>query len=155
MFKRMSLLKEKKKINHLKRSLWESPKLFFKWLMQKIVKFSCCENFFQNKIILTLLGLSILVNVVNWLILVIFIRPVDVDIILHYNVYFGVDMMGNWKQVFIAPFIGSFLLVANTILATYFYRHKERVASYILLLTTLMVQISFIIASASIIKINY
>lgn len=143
-----------KKIN-FKKSLLVKPKLFFKWIIKKITRSIQKVTFFQSKIILTLLSLSLLANLVNWLILFIFIRPVDTDIILHYNVYFGVDSMGSWKQVFIMPVIGFILFIINVALATYFYRNKERIASYVLLLTALMAQIGFIIASVSVIIINY
>jgi len=142
-----------KKIN-FKKSLLGKPKLFFKWMVKKIVKSVRERVFFQSKIVLTLLILSLLANIANWLILFIFIRPVDIDIILHYNVYFGVDTMGNWKQVFIMPVIGFILFIINAVLAAYFYRNKERIASYVLLLTALMAQVGFIIASVSIILIN-
>jgi|GEM_PF-264124 len=142
-----------KKIN-FKKSLLGKPKLFFKGTVKKITRSIRERAFFQSKIVLMLLILGLLANIANWLILFIFIRPVDTDIILHYNVYFGVDTMGNWKQVFIMPVIGFILFIINAALAAYFYRNKERIASYVLLLTALMAQVSFIIASAGIILIN-
>ena len=99
--------------------------------------------------------LSFLANIINWIILLIFVHPVDGGIILHYNVYFGVDEAGGSKQIFIMPSTGLILFVINALLASYFYRQKERIASYILLLTSIMAQMSLIIASVSVIIINY
>ncbi len=116
---------------------------------------SFAEGYFQSYIVLWLLALSIVANIANWAVLKIFIKPVDFPIILHYNVYFGVDMVGNWGQVYFLPSLGVGLLLINSILSIYFYYRKERIASYLILLATLMIQLSLIVASTSVIIINY
>ena len=113
------------------------------------------EDFFQSQITRWLLGLSLAANLINWIILKIFVQPVDFPIILHYNVYFGVDILGDWKQVFTLPFLGIVLLVINVLLALFFYDNKERIASYILLLAMFMIQLNLLVASVSITVINY
>lgn len=125
------------------KSLTGKRKLFFK------------SEYWRNRIAFWLLVSSLLANVVNWAILPIFVRPTVSTIILHYNVYFGVDAMGDWKWVFILPGIGFFLLIVNNFLAMYFYANKERIASYVLLIGALMVQLCLLIASISVIIINY
>lgn len=113
------------------------------------------QDFFRSKIVFWLIIFSLVANVTNWMGLWILVRPIDGNIILHYNVYFGVDMMGNWKLVFIMPSVGLLLFLINFFLALYFYHQKERIASYILLLASLMIQLSLLVASVSIIIINY
>ena len=113
------------------------------------------RDFFKSHIAIWLLILSFLANAINWIILKIWIKPVEFPIILHYNVYFGVDLLGNYRQTYILPLIGLSLLVINLLLAMYFYAQKERIASYVLLMATLMIQLSLIVASASVILINY
>lgn len=130
-----------KKINS--KSLTERFKFFFK------------KDYWHGRIVLWLLVSAVFANLINWLIIVVFIRPVVPTIILHYNVYFGVDMMGNPKWVFVLPAIGLFLLLVNNFLAIYFYDNKERIASYILLTGALMIQLSLLIATLSVIIINY
>ena len=125
-----------------------SFKLFFeKHITQK--------EFFRSKIVLWLLALNVVANIVNWVAIAIFINRLDGEIILHYNVYFGVDSMGDWHRIFILPVIGIILFVFNVVLAIYFHIKKERIASYILLLASFMAQINLIIAAASILMINY
>ena len=132
----------------LLKSLKNKFKLFFeKHILEK--------EFFRSKIILWLLALNVVTNIVNWVVIAIFINRLDGDIILHYNVYFGVDSMGDWRRIFILPVIGIILLALNAALAAYFYTKKERIASYILLLVALMAQINLIIAATSILMINY
>lgn len=138
---------EKSKIELLK-SLKNGFKLFFeKHIFQK--------EFFRSKITLWLLALNMFANVANWIIIAIFINRLDGDIILHYNVYFGVDAMGDWHRVFLLPIIGVIILALNAALAAYFFIKKERIASYILLLASFMVQVNLIIAAASVMMINY
>lgn len=113
------------------------------------------QEYFRNHIIDWLLILSFVSNLANWILLKIFVKPVDHSIILHYNVYFGVDETGNWKNVWILPSIGLFLLIINLSLSLYFYRNEERIAGYLLLMATLMVQLSLVVAAVSVILINY
>ena len=113
------------------------------------------QDFFQNGIVRWLSILSLAANAAIWIGLKIFIKPVDLPIILHYNVYFGVDNLGDWRQVFILPVLGLILFAINFSLAIHFYGQKERIASHILLMATLMLQLSLLVAAVSVIIINY
>lgn len=137
----MENIRDKKEENP--KSLISKSKLFFK------------NNFFKNRLVLWMISLSLICNLINWAILWYFIKPVDSSIILHYNVYFGVDMTGDWKGAFILPAIGLIIFLTNLILAHYFFQKLERIASHILLMASLMAQLSLLIASLSIILINY
>lgn len=113
------------------------------------------EEYFQSSIAVCLMVLSLVTNLANWLILKIFIQPIDLPIILHYNVYFGVDMMGNYKEAYVLPLIGMILLFVNFFLSKYLYEKKERIASYLLLMAAAMIQLALIVSSISVIIINY
>ena len=125
------------------KSLKSRFKLFFK------------NEFFKNKITVWMIVLNLFFNMVNWVSLWYFIKPVDSSIILHYNVYFGVDMIGSWKMAYMLPGIGLSLFFVNFFLAYYFFKKTERIASHILLIASFMIQLSLLIACASIIMINY
>lgn len=113
------------------------------------------QEYFRNIIVAWLIILSLAANIANWIILKLLIQPVDFPIILHYNVYFGVDLKGNYLQVFGIPLIGLFLFLINNLLSLKAYRSGERIASYLLLMATLMMQVNLIVYSLSIILINY
>lgn len=113
------------------------------------------HDYFKSHIIIWLLILGLIANLINWIILKIWIKPVDFSVILHYNVYFGVDSFGDYKQIYILPLIGIVLFIINFLLSLFFYEKKERIASYALLIATLMIQLSLIVASVSVILINY
>jgi hypothetical protein len=84
-----------------------------------------------------------------------FVKPNDLPIVLHYNVYFGVDIIGDWWQVFLLPSIGLVFMLVNGILSYALYKRYERIAAYLFLLTAFLVQVSIVIASVSISIINY
>lgn len=128
-------------------------KIFKKYLNR--VKNFFKQEFFSNTVVHWALIGSLFLNGVCWGFLAFFVRPVDFPIILHYNVYFGVDIIGDWWQAYLLPFIGLVVLIVNMFLSYIFFKQKERVISYLLLLASLIVQISALIAAGSIILINY
>jgi hypothetical protein len=113
------------------------------------------QEYFKNVIVAWLLILSLAANLADWAVLKFLIQPMSTPIILHYNVYFGVDWKGSYPQVFSIPLIGLFLFLVNGLLALKVYREGEIIASYLLLMAVLMLQISLIVYSLSIILINY
>lgn len=123
-------------------------------LKEKTAFFSSNE-FFRNPIFQWVFIASLAVNFINWGALAFFIRPVDFPLILHYNVFFGVDIIGAWWQVFFLPGMGLFILAVNTFLAFLLFARKERIAAYIFLLASFFVQAGLAISSASLILINY
>lgn len=149
------------KINEEKKNLTKKFKFFFN--RANIFNKEADRNrnriklreFLKNKIIFWLSIFAFIVNAANWLVLMIFIQPVDLPLILHYNVYFGVDIMGNWREVFFSPAIGIVLFIINFLLAFYFYKSRERIISYLLMIGTLMIQCGMLIYSISLIVINY
>lgn len=147
-------LKKEKDVFSDKDSDISGKKNFFK-KMALHLNFFWKREIWKSEISLWLVLITFIFNAINWSILFVFIRSVDADIILHYNVYFGVDQIGNSRIIFTLPLIGFFLFIINLFLADFFYRNCERIASYILLLAALMVQVLLVIASISVIVINY
>lgn len=123
--------------------------------LNKIIKLFLGAPYFQSRIVCWLLFFSAFINLVDWLALQFFLRSGENPIILHYNVYFGVDWRGLPKEAFFLPLIGLILLAIDFFLAFYFYARKERIAAYIILMTALMAQLSLLISIISVIIINY
>lgn len=113
------------------------------------------QDFFKSSLVHWALIASLLLNILNWIALAYFIRPVDFPITLHYNVYFGVDIIGAWWQVYFLPAIGLLLLLVNTALGYFFYQQKDRIIGHVLLLATCIAEVAVSIAVAGIIMINY
>lgn len=113
------------------------------------------QEFFHNGLIHWILIGSLFVNLLNWAGAIYFIRPVDFPIILHYNVYFGVDILGSWWEVYFLPGMATFFWIINFILGYFSYQRKERVATYLFLLGAFIIQLGLTVAVGSIIKINF
>jgi hypothetical protein len=78
-----------------------------------------------------MIGLSLLLNIMIWGWLLWYIRPQSDLIFLHYNVLFGVDLIGPWYQVLTIPIIGLCILLVNSALGWFFFG-KDKFISYVL-----------------------
>jgi hypothetical protein len=72
---------------------------------------------------------------------------------LHYNIYFGVDRLGAWQQIFWLPALGLGLFLLNIILQTSVFRHQSFLALMIAIATSLLEGI-FLLAMILIILLN-
>jgi hypothetical protein len=119
------------------------------------LKYFFSQDFFRSPLVQWVIIGALLINAANWGSIAYFIRPVDFPIILHYNVYFGVDVIGAWWQLYFLPLIGLAILSVNAVLGYLFYQQKERIVAHLLVLATFIVQIGITIAVASLLLINY
>ena len=117
------------------------------------VKLFFSNSFWKNKLIIRLTVLSLLLNISLWFYF--FQNKIESDypIILHYNMIFGVDCLGNYEKIYLISFVGLILLLFNSILGYILY-NKEKLASYFLVFSTFVVQIFLIVAGYLIIRIN-
>lgn len=126
-----------------------------KFLVKNEYKKFFAQEYFRSSLVQWVIIGALFLNVLNWVLIAFFNRPVDFPIILHYNVYFGVDVIGAWWQVYSLPAIGLAILLVNTTLGYSFYCQKERIIAHLLMLGTFIVQIIMTIAVASLLTINY
>jgi hypothetical protein len=127
-------------------------------LLEKIktsVKIFLSQDFFRSALVQWVTIGALMLNLADWGTIAFFIRPVDFPIILHYNVYFGVDVIGAWWQVYFLPLVGVIIFSVNVILGYFFYQQKERIAAHLLMLATFIVQIGITVAVACLLIINY
>jgi len=81
------------------------------------------------------------------------IRPTPEQVILHYSVYFGIDLIDVWYAVYLVPAIGAFLFLLNSTLAITWYR-QERIISFLLISATAFFQLILSIAVGLMIWVN-
>ncbi|OGI15461.1 MAG: hypothetical protein A2878_01635 [Candidatus Moranbacteria bacterium RIFCSPHIGHO2_01_FULL_54_31] len=112
-------------------------------------------SFFKNTIVRTLLGANVLFIGASFGVLGYFIRPTDTLLVLHYNVYFGVEIQGIWWQTFILPIAGLLFLAGHLWFSERLYGNAERIAAYLMLFGAWLLNLGILIASASIAFINY
>jgi len=116
-------------------------------------KLTALKPYWHNHVIAQVLFLSAIINVVMWVYLLANREYMGSSIILHYNLFFGVDPRGDYSKIFYLPATGAIFLILNSALGNYFYR-IERLASYLLTLNTLLIQILLMLSSYLIIRVN-
>jgi hypothetical protein len=91
----------------------------------------------------------------NLLIFILFLVKIGFrqNIPLHYNVYFGINLMGDWYQLLVIPFLGLLVILINSTVATFIYL-KERMLAYFLVGSTLAIQILLLLAGLAIVWLN-
>lgn len=72
---------------------------------------------------------------------------------LHYNIYFGVDRLGGWQEIFFIPALGFGLLVLNVILQTIAFQ-KEKWLAMMLACATVMIELLLLVAMVLIVLLN-
>lgn len=121
-----------------------------------ISQYSASNSFtssLSDKFISLNLFFSLLINISLWLLLAYQTRNFTDTISLHYNIYFGIDLLGSRYKVFLLPALGLVFLAINSLVGLLVYK-REKILSYFLFGTSSFVQVIFIIASIFIILIN-
>lgn len=110
-------------------------------------------RFIKNRTVI-LAGIFIIIcNAANWFFLAYKIKPQADPIYLHYTIYFGVDLIGQWFRLFIMPAVGTLVWLVNFVFAFFIYR-KGVFISYLILWITFFLQFSLLFASYLIIRAN-
>ena len=115
--------------------------------------FFTLKIFLKNWWISSSLALSLFFNLFGWWKVLFKIRPIGGNIFLHYNILFGVDLVGDWTKILILPIGGLIIILINYSLGLFFYK-KEKMISIILGLTALSVQIFLAVSLNLIANLN-
>ena len=94
-----------------------------------------------------------LLNIIHWAILYSKIKPSRTQILLHYNVIYGPDLIQKSLYIYWIPLLALILLLINALVAGIFYK-KEKLAAYFLNISSIAVQLIFLIASIVLINAN-
>ena len=116
----------------------------------KLVTF---RSYWKNKIIMNIFVWSCLMNISLWVFLFKNQRNSDLPIILHYNLFFGVDYLGGYNEIYLIPTVGAIIIIINTVLGYLLYE-RERLASYFLAFNIFIVQLFLLLAGYLIVEIN-
>ncbi len=111
------------------------------------------SGFLRDTIARLLLISSFLLNVGLLLFFYFFIKQTDIPIVLHYNVDWGVDYFGEFKNIFTLPFVGLVIFLLNFLLALK-VRSNAKGLSYFLLSVSLISAIFLWLAGIALYIIN-
>lgn len=125
----------------------------FRDFLRAGVRATFASSYWKNRTVSRVNTLSFTLNLIIWIYLLLERIPGGMPMILHYNLFVGVDVVGEYDRLFLLPAVGLLLFATNTILGHYFYR-IERLATYLLALNTLIIQVFLLLASYLIIRVN-
>lgn len=111
-------------------------------------------DFFHSKVYI---GITVLLNLLSWISVVfINLKAGDGPLILHYNVDFGVDLIGFEEDLFIIPLLGLSIFLINLILLTVFARWENaKFLSHFLFTVSLLVNLFLLISLGPIYFVNF
>jgi hypothetical protein len=98
---------------------------------------------FRDRFFQIVLGASLLINLAIWVFLYFKFAPLGSSeniLPLHYNIYFGIDFVGEWKKVFVIPLVGIFFITINFLISDIVYL-RDKIIGYFLVGTGLFVQL--------------
>lgn len=103
------------------------------------------------------LSLALLLNICLWFFSWLFYRQVKEDlIILHYNVDFGVDLIGEPRNIFIIPLLGFFAIIFNFSLLFIFAKRSDfKMLSQLILIVSVLANIFLALSLGPIYLINF
>lgn len=101
--------------------------------------------------------MTLVLNIYIWYLIYKFIDFSREFHVLHYNSYFGIDLLASPLKLLNIPFIGIVILVLNLILAYVFFIFKPgfKILSYFLVLVSFFINLELIIYLLGIIAMEY
>ncbi|MEI7749752.1 MAG: hypothetical protein WCJ25_02010 [Candidatus Moraniibacteriota bacterium] len=112
-------------------------------------------TFFENPLVRSLVIASLSIIVLSFVAVFFFIiRGAERIIVLHFNVFFGVDIVGSPWQALLIPGMSLLFLFLNVAIAYRFYAVRERVAAHILLFAAFLSALSAGVVTAALSFIN-
>ncbi len=112
--------------------------------------------FFSKKPVYWLVVLTLSANFYLWYLIYNFVDFGKDFHVLHYNIYFGIDLIDSPQRLLSIPFLGIFFLVFNLCFSYIVYIFKkEFIIPYFLLSASLFVNLELIIYLIGIIGMEY
>lgn len=101
-----------------------------------------------------MLVVSVVVNLSTWIWLGVRLDTAGEDLIfLHYNILFGVDLIGVWWKVYYVPFVGSIIIIINFLLGWILFNKDKFVASLLMFASTVS-QVFLLIGALLLVFLN-
>ena len=126
-------------------------------VLKKIQSFAelskASDSFFLDRLNFNSLMFAAVLNIIHWLILYIKIKPDQTNILLHYNVVYGSDVVAKSLYIYWIPLLALILFVINFIFAKVYYK-KEKLIAYFINISQIVVQLIFLVASLVLIVAN-
>lgn len=127
--------------------------MFIAKLNEALTSKNNLKSFVSDRLIFFSLAISSLINIIQWSVIYIKLRPGNTNILLHYNVIYGTDLVDKGYYAYAIPGIALGFLIFNVIVAYYFYQ-REKLSSYFLTAANVPVQLIFFTAVIVLVMAN-
>lgn len=109
--------------------------------------------FAKDKLVWINFIVALLLNIAMWVMIYVKVAPTDQSVVLHYNVLSGIDLLGQWYQIYTLPLIGLVLLIFNYVVAYKIY-NRQVIFSYFLTVASSLEQIILLVSTFFVILVN-
>ena len=93
------------------------------------------RSYFRDKWILASFLVSGALQLFQWWYTVSRIRPTGEQLFLHFNILFGVDLIGEWWRLYLIPLFALIFMLINFCLSYFFYQQNRFIARFLAVLT--------------------
>lgn len=113
--------------------------------------------FFSKKPVFWSIIITLSLNCYIWYLINHYVDFSKTSHVLHYNVYFGIDLLGSPLNLFFIPIIGLAIFLLDLIFAFSIYDSKKNLLllPYFLIYTSLFINLELVMYMALIIGIEY
>lgn len=94
--------------------------------------------YLRDRVVGWLFLLALLGQIFMWWYLLVNIHPSNEPIFLHYNMVFGIDLVGSWRRIFYLPAGGLLIFFLNYFISWYFYSQDKFLARLLSFWSTLL-----------------
>ncbi|MFA7244889.1 MAG: hypothetical protein WC070_01760 [Candidatus Magasanikbacteria bacterium] len=103
--------------------------------------------------IMLMVSLSLLLNLFSWFWLKFQLPVSESDLFLHYNVLFGVDLIGESWKVFLVPFMGLMIILSNFFMGWLLFK-KDKFMSQVLNFVAFVCQVFIVMVTFILVFLN-
>ena len=111
------------------------------------------KNLFKDRIFSIFFFVSIFLNILLWIFILWQIKPGADPVYLHYNIYFGIDLIGSYFRLYFMPLSGLIIFLLNAVISAIIYK-QEKIISYFLIIISACTQVFLWVATVLIVLIN-
>lgn len=116
--------------------------------IQERINHVLSQRFFHDRLSMSVLTIALIVNFANLFILALLIKPTDAEVPVHFSSFILFDQLGPWYFPFEIALVALLITTVNAVFAYHSFT-RSRLASFFLLLTSLVVAVfAFIISQA-------
>lgn len=127
--------------------------MFLDKLNEVLASKNTWKSFVSDRLVFYSLATAFLINIIQWVSIYIKIRPGGENILLHYNIILGTDLVDRGIYAYLIPGLALLFLIVNGFVGQYMYQ-REKLAGYFLSMANIPVQLIFFVASIVLILAN-